>query len=150
MNERERIDAIEARVNAATGGEWVWKPFRNSLQLFEELRTKEGGTVLTTVYGSENVGDVMMVAYPDRDLIAAAPADIRYLLARISELEADERKNITWTERHERALQSAHQRLIDAGIVFEKNGQPNSSAIILYALEQIAKRKRKAEKGGTE
>lgn len=62
----------------------------------------------------------------------------------------DERKNITWTERHERTLQSAHQRLIDAGIVFEKNGQPNASAIILYALEQIAKRKRKAEKGGTE
>lgn len=57
-------------------------------------------------------------------------------------------KKITWTERHETALRSAHQWLLDNGIVFEKNGQPNASAIILYALEQVSKRKRKAEKGG--
>ena len=59
----------------------------------------------------------------------------------------EERKNITWTEEHDRYIKAVYEFLKERGIVLEWKGEPNASAIILYALKQAAKRKRK-EKGG--
>lgn len=55
---------------------------------------------------------------------------------------SDERKNITWTERHEKALQAVHEKLVANGVVFEKAGKPNASAILLYLMEQELRRKK--------
>lgn len=84
MNERER--AIEARVNAATPGEWRIRPYHNQ-QTWVMICADIGG-----------VNDIVIADVQDRTLypdgannaefIAAAPADIRYLLARVRELEA--------------------------------------------------------------
>lgn len=54
----------------------------------------------------------------------------------------DKRKNITWTDRHEKALQAVHEKLTANGVVFEKNGQANASAILLYLMEQELRRKK--------
>ena len=62
----------------------------------------------------------------------------------------EERKNITWTEEHDRYIKAVYEFLKERGIVLEWKGEPNASAIILYALKQAAKRKRKAEKGDRE
>ncbi len=63
----------------------------------------------------------------------------------------DQRKNISWSDEHEAALRAVYDRLRENGIVLAWKGEPNASAIILYALEQEAKRgKRKAEKGSAE
>jgi hypothetical protein len=62
----------------------------------------------------------------------------------------DGKKTISWTDEHETYLQSIHAALKADGIALEWKGEPNASAIILYALKQAAKRKRKAEKGDRE
>lgn len=60
----------------------------------------------------------------------------------------EERKNISWSGEHDAYINAVYVRLKERGIVLEWKGEPNASAIILYALKQAAKRKRKAEKGG--
>ena len=81
MNERER--AIEARVNASTPGEW--NRDTHPQEPIIASRT-EGETwysiapVCQVCYGDWTEGDA--------EFIAAAPADIRYLLARVAALEA--------------------------------------------------------------
>ena len=71
-----RENEIEARVNAATGGE-VW-----TIE-----RYKSASVVIAN--GKYPVADVHRKHVSTAEFIAAAPADIRYLLARISELEAE-------------------------------------------------------------
>lgn len=61
----------------------------------------------------------------------------------------DGKKTITWSDEHEAALKAAYERLREDGITLAWKGEPNASAIILYALKQYVRRKRK-EKGGTE
>ena len=83
IDNRERVAEIEARVNAATPGEW--NRDTHPQEPIIASRT-EGETwysiapVCQVCYGDWTEGDA--------EFIAAAPADIRYLLARVRELEA--------------------------------------------------------------
>lgn len=49
------------------------------------------------------------------------------------------KRNIGWTPRHETALQEVYKQMIALGIPCERGGQPNTTAILQYALEQAAK-----------
>ena len=52
------------------------------------------------------------------------------------------RMTVYWTQRHEKALLNAAQAMKDRGIPCERDGKPNISQIIAYALEQLGKSKR--------
>lgn len=89
-DERER--AIRERLAAATPGEWSWDKHYTLLRTdkppFEAYPNEV--EILDAWYYPEN-GDPIAadvdVRPTDAALIAAAPADIRYLLARVRELE---------------------------------------------------------------
>ena len=46
-------------------------------------------------------------------------------------------RTIKWTARHEDAALRVFAQMLAAGIPCERNGKPNVSAIILYALQQV-------------
>jgi hypothetical protein len=51
--------------------------------------------------------------------------------------------SVYWTAQHERAVIEAAQVMKDAGIPCERDGKPNVSQVILYALEQLARQSKK-------
>ena len=60
------------------------------------------------------------------------------------EAMATKRINITWADRDEEAIRIIHEELKRQGVFFERDGEPNVSAIIDYILVQKA---REIEKG---
>jgi hypothetical protein len=83
----DRIDEIQARVDAATAGPWEWN----------EHHELQSTTAETESYFGSPVEPVTIIItdsgfYPpedhDRPFIAHARSDIPYLLARVRELEA--------------------------------------------------------------
>lgn len=59
-------------------------------------------------------------------------------------MDKNGKRNLGWSERHEVAAQAVYERMIAAGIPCEKDGRPNWTAIVLYALQQTAKDKVKS------
>lgn len=49
------------------------------------------------------------------------------------------KRNIGWTPRSEAAMKEVYAQMLAAGIPCERDGEPNVTAIIQYALEQTAK-----------
>ena len=68
----DRLTEIEARLNAATPGEWV--------RINEGVGIVPGGNVVQFLARD--------IAVKNAEMIANAPADLRYLLERVRELEA--------------------------------------------------------------
>ena len=52
---------------------------------------------------------------------------------------ANDKKNLGWTPQHETALLAVYEQMRAAGIPCERNGKPNATMIVQYALEQQAK-----------
>lgn len=48
------------------------------------------------------------------------------------------RMTVYWTAQHEKTLTDAAQEMKERGIPCERDGKPNISQVILYALEQLA------------
>jgi hypothetical protein len=135
-----RIQEIEARLAKATPHPWGVYYERGTWRVYSVPRGKgelRGETHIVPEYGKvawPNEGGVEFMgcalgATPDADLIAHAPADLRYLLDRVAELASElertrqERDNC---HSHFAALQKAHR---------ERHDELNR---LRAALEQIA------------
>ncbi len=59
------------------------------------------------------------------------------------------RTNVYWSEKHEEALQEAYKAILEDGWTIERNGEPNRSAIILYALQQLPRKIKGKKKNQT-
>lgn len=87
-----RIEEIEARLAAATPGEWEAQP-----QEYDYARVQVHGKTYKDHNGTKTPIIVDGASVQDAALIAAAPSDLRYLIARVRELETelDTRPHIT-------------------------------------------------------
>jgi hypothetical protein len=45
-----------------------------------------------------------------------------------------------WTEEHDKALQIVYKKLLSEGLPVDYNGEPNTSAILLYLLQKEARK----------
>ncbi len=85
-NDRDRVAAIEARVNAATPGTWYWA--EGSTEPRELLSQVEDDPFPQDVLWANNINPIRFERPGNQEFIANAPADIAYLLARVRETEA--------------------------------------------------------------
>ena len=92
----DRLKEIQARLDAATPGPWEWAGASGDCVFVgDHCQTDHGWKhapcfdVEPSVVGSWGYdADGVTMTIPDATLIAAAPADLRYLLERVRELEA--------------------------------------------------------------
>jgi hypothetical protein len=79
----KRIDAIEARANAATRPEWCWSPAKTCGPFPDEVRLSFGN------FEREQTGYSLWCGIKpnDAEFIAHAREDVPYLVARLREAE---------------------------------------------------------------
>ena len=104
-----RLDEIHARLDAATPGPWEWAGASGDCVFVgDHCQTDHGWKhapcfdVEPSVVGSWGYdADGVTMTIPDATLIAAAPADLRYLLERVRMLESvagTATRALTWAD----------------------------------------------------
>lgn len=90
MATADRERAIRERLAAATPGEWEWQEalYENRFNALYAIDPQDSDEIDGVVI-EETLAGMIIENNADRELIANAPADLRYLLARVDELTRD-------------------------------------------------------------
>lgn len=56
-------------------------------------------------------------------------------------MDKNGKQTFRWSERHQVAAQRVYEQMVSDGIPCEKDGRPNWTTVVLYALQQTAKSK---------